>query len=222
MPLSVCSTFVPYRGTGLRASHSYRYGEPVPAPTDHPEQRRLIAMATWAAISQEGIAGTTLRKVAAAGDTSIGRIQHYFASREELLRFSCQAMVDLAADQQDAEADPHVRLRALLNHRFDDTERYRWGARVWMAYVAHAVVDPAIAEIVVDAQIGLEREIARLLDVHGADPAGALALLALSEGLAQRILTGTLSPARASAEMERALQVALGDHVTAAATSPSR
>ncbi len=174
----------------------------------------MIAAAAWAAINQDGIAGTTLRKVAAAGDTSIGRIQHYFASREELLRFSCRAMVDLAVDQQAVAPDPRdprAGLHALLNHRFDDTLHYRMGARVWTAYVAHAVVDPVIAEIVVDAQVGLEREIARLLGEAGADPAHACRLTALSEGLGQRVLTGALSPAQAATEMDQVLHEALSD-----------
>lgn len=187
----------------------------MPAPTDHAAQRRLIAMATWAAITEEGIPGTTLRKIAAAGGTSIGRIQHHFTSREELLGFSCQAMIDLAADQQEPETDPHPRLRALLSHRFDDRQEYRLGARAWMAYVAHAVVDPAIAEIVVGAQTGLEREIARLLGAAGAEPGCALALVALSEGLAQRVLTGAVGPAEAGAEMDWALQATLHDHAHA-------
>ncbi len=43
-----------------------------------------------------------------------------------------------------------------------------------MAYVAHAVVDPMIAEIIVDAQTGLGHEVARLLDDAGAEMDRAL------------------------------------------------
>jgi AcrR family transcriptional regulator len=182
---------------------------------DHDARRREIAHAVWSTVSAHGIQGTTMRRVAAAGAVSVGRIQHYFASREELLRYSCQAMVDLAAtigaaDQaaQTHADDPQGALqavRSLLVHSFDQSAAFRLGARVWAAYVAQAVVDDGIAAVVIEAQQGLESEVARLLAIAGRDPSDARYLVALSEGLAQRTLTGALDAQAATHEVEKAI-----------------
>lgn len=186
----------------------------MPAPTDHAARRREIAEAVWVTIHAHGIQGTTMRRVAAAGGISVGRIQHYFASRDELVRFSCQAMVEAAASAQStptqpaAPTDPVEALklvRRLLIHAFDQSPSYRLGARVWAAYVAQAVLDRGIADLVVQAQSGLEREVARLLDAAGLNPHDARRLVALSEGLAQRALTGAVSTSAATAEIDRTI-----------------
>lgn len=187
----------------------------MPLSDDHDVRRRRIAEAVWATVADHGIPGTTMRRVAAAGGVSVGRLQHYFASREELLAFSCRAMVDRAAaggaagepfggEPQDAAAALHE-VRRLLVHALDQSPAFRQGARAWSAYVAHAVVDPVIAAVVVEAQRGFEREVTRLLTAAGRDPADARALVALSEGLSQRTLTRALDARSAVAEVERAL-----------------
>ncbi len=76
---------------------------------------------------------------------------------------------------------------------------------MWAAFVAHAVVDEAIAGVVIEAQRGLEREVARLLPLVGLDPTFARRLVALSEGLAQRTLTGALAGDEAIHEVDEAL-----------------
>ena len=193
----------------------------MPPATDHDAARTAIAHAVWATVSEHGIQGTTMRRVAAAGSMSVGRIQHYFSSREEMLRFSCQAMVDLAATATsgpgagdshassvpapEPEEDPLDQVRTLLRHGFDQSTPYRLGARVWAAFVAHTVADTHVADIVVQAQTGLENEVARLLDRAGQDPDHARHLVALDDGLAQRTLTGALTTEEAVRELDLAL-----------------
>ena len=185
----------------------------MPARDHHEARRRQLAQAVWVTISEHGIQGTTMRRVAAAGGVSVGRIQHYFASREELLRYSCRAMIDMAAgatnqappgDPQDEQAALQA-VRQLLVHSFDQSAAFRQGARVWAAYVAQAVVDDGIAAVVIEAQQGLESEVARLLAIAGRDPSDARYLVALSEGLAQRTLTGALDAQAATHEVEKAI-----------------
>lgn len=169
-----------------------------------------------------------MRRVAAAGGLSVGRIQHHFLTREDMLRHACQAMVDLAAvnnsANQVAGGDPNEdrdavleRARGLLTHAFGQATGYRLGARVWAAFVAHAVVDRHIAEVVIEAQLGLEREVTRLLVLAGLDSSHALTLVALSEGLAQRTLTGALNNEDAIKEMHNVLAI-----MGAAISEPSR
>ena len=180
----------------------------MPAPTDHAVERRRIVFAVWAAIGEYGINATTLRKVATIGEISVGRIQYYFANRDEMLQYSCAAMVGMAVERQGNLEDPGTALFELLTHNVSDAVGYRQGARVWAAFVSQAVVDDQIAKIVVEAQTGLENEISRLLRACGADPVAARGLVALSEGLAQRTLTGALTTQQATAEITRAITAA--------------
>ena len=210
-----------YVGSTLNRKSIVLYLSLVVKVRDSTPARAQIAAAVWGTISEYGIEGATMRRIAAVAGFSVGRLQHYFASREELLCYSCQAMVDLAGEssslppQADADTDPvgagRWRVRQLLVHAFDQSAEYRMGARVWAAFVAHAVVDPAIARIVVEAQLGLEREVARLLVDVGCDPGSARHLVALSEGLAQRTLTGAVSADAAAAEIDGAITRVLGE-----------
>lgn len=201
------------------ASHLYCYGGVVPLTTDHDARRRDIAHAVWVTVSEHGIEGTTMRRVATAGSISVGRIQHYFPSRQEMLRFSCQAMVDLAATTTSpVEVDVSVaptsvtepegsvdQVRTLLCRSFEQSTPYRLGARVWAAFVAYSVIDTQVADVVVQAQTGLEEEVARLLSRAGRDADGARHLVALADGLALRTLTGALTTQEAAHELDRAL-----------------
>lgn len=181
----------------------------MPAPTDHVARRRRIAEAVWLTIAEHGIEGATMRKVAAAGGISVGQVQHYFAGRDELLRYSCQAMVDLAAEAPAVAGGlaqrPLESLRELLALALDQSTAYRLGARVWAAFVAHAVVDEVVGRVVVEAQRGLEQEVARLLRAADRDESEARGLVALGEGLAQRTLTAALTTDEAVAVLDRAL-----------------
>jgi AcrR family transcriptional regulator len=48
-------------------------------------RRVEISRATWQAIDELGIEGTSLRAIATRAGCTIGRLTHHFASREDLL-----------------------------------------------------------------------------------------------------------------------------------------
>lgn len=183
-----------------------------------PDQRRAeIVLALWQVIHQQGIDGVSFRSVAKAAGVSVGRIQHYFASREELVLDGCRRMVAAAvADHgpQTLAADPRAALTSLLSAPLSDADEFRIGASVWAAYQAKAVSDPAVAEIVIAALTDRATVLAELVasarataegapvEPTGEDRAGALRLASLSEGLAQRILVGAMGAAEARRLLE--------------------
>lgn len=71
------------------------------------DSRTQIVQAVWAVIAAEGIEGVSMRSVARAAGVSVGRIQHHFGSRADLVRASARAMIDGAAEHQGV-ADPAV------------------------------------------------------------------------------------------------------------------
>ena len=57
----------------------------------------------WAVIATGGIESVSLRSVAGQAQVSVGRIQHYFASKDELLQHGCEVMLGDARAQFDAQ-----------------------------------------------------------------------------------------------------------------------
>ena len=182
------------------------YACPVPKLVDHDVRRREIAQAVWAVIAERGIEGVTLRCVAAEAGVSVGRIQHYHASREELVRDSCRELLKAATQRFEAAGDatPVERLRRLILGRIPTTPEFAIGTSIWLAYEAKSVDDPVIAELVQRGHAGGVRETAALLGECGvADaPAVALRLMATAEGLAIRVLVGGLEPRGATGLLE--------------------
>ncbi|MEV6159856.1 TetR/AcrR family transcriptional regulator [Nonomuraea sp. NPDC052129] len=60
----------------------------MPRVADHDQRRVQIARAFQRLLAAEGLAGVSFSRVAAEAGVSVGLIQHYFAGKDELLRFA--------------------------------------------------------------------------------------------------------------------------------------
>jgi TetR/AcrR family transcriptional regulator, transcriptional repressor of bet genes len=188
----------------------------MPKVVDHEERRREIAYAVWHLIAARGIEGVTQRAVAAEAGISVGRIQHYFASKEEMVRYGCRALIDAGADahrERTSGAGPVEALRDLVTHAIPRTDAFRIGTTVWYAYLAKSVDAPELAAILREAKRGEEEEAARLLrEVWGAGrsdrdlDAAARRLLSTADGLAARVLIGQLAVSEAVDVLEKDLR----------------
>lgn len=168
------------------------------ATPDPDASRRSIIGAVWELIAHDGIEGVTFRRVADRAQVSVGRIQHHYGTREELVRAACVAMIELAHDQyEELPDDPLTRLGHILLHAIPDSPRARFGASVWHAYLAKSVDDAEIGRLLADTKRGTEHECVRLIEVAGGSPSNsrstARRLLALADGLTVRVLVGDLS-----------------------------
>jgi len=169
------------------------YCKDVPKRVDHEQRRAEIVRALWTVINGRGIEGVTYQAVAGAAGISVGRVQHYFDSKVELVRAGCRAIVERATrtySERVRSLDPWSALLELLTEPIPRTETFRRGAAVWYAYIARGVVDPEIGEIVSDASRGTVAEAASLLESAHAPPSEAERLVGLSNGLTQRVLIG--------------------------------
>ncbi|MDO5629979.1 MAG: TetR family transcriptional regulator C-terminal domain-containing protein [Mobilicoccus sp.] len=170
------------------------------------DRRVRIIEAVWLLIATEGIDAVSVRRVAALAEVSIGAVQHHFATRDDLVRGSAEAMVTSAEGQyveEVGDATPATeRLRFAVAHVIPRSRQARVGTTVWLAYVAKSVSDPAIAAVLAGAKRGQEDEVTTLLD---GDRAGARHLIALADGLATRVLLGDLTVEEADTALEAAL-----------------
>lgn len=66
----------------------------MPRVVDHEERRRHIAEAVFRLVGQRGLDGVGLREVAAEAGVSMGAVQHYFATKQEMLLFALGHMTD--------------------------------------------------------------------------------------------------------------------------------
>ncbi|MFI1737385.1 TetR/AcrR family transcriptional regulator [Streptomyces sioyaensis] len=120
----------------------------MPKKVDHEARRQEISEALWRLASTRGLDGASLRDVAAEAGISLGRLQHYFRSKDEMLLFALQHINRLAGERIRAriealpeEPTPREVLRACLSGLLPLDEKSRVGVLVGAAYFARAVYD---------------------------------------------------------------------------------
>lgn len=162
-----------------------------------------IVIGVWRVILERGIAGVSFRTVAEAAGVSVGLVQHYYGSKEELIRASAAAMIggsEARYREWDASATPAEVVRHLVVHAIPTSDREVDGVVVWHAYLAACVADEGLASLLRDAKSGQEQELARHLAAWvdpGEAPPIARSLIALADGLGMRVITGDLTGAEA-------------------------
>lgn len=117
----------------------------MPKAVDHDQRRRHVIAAARRVLARTGLAGLTMRSIAAEAGCTTGLVTHYFTGKRELVS---EAMADTAQAQADrarahftgsraAAVDVLAELLPLDSQRADET-------RVWLAFYAEAVGDPGL------------------------------------------------------------------------------
>jgi len=178
-----------------------------------PDKRTTILTAVWELIAERGIAEVSFRNVAQRGGVSPGLVQHYFGSKEQLVRASAEAMVENAALWHRSEdMAPRAALRRVLAHEIPTSVAARRGVAAWYSYVAASFSDAGLAELLANAKRGQQDETARLIALlRPAADASELArrLIAISDGLTLRVLAHDLS----ATDALQSIDLAIEDHL---------
>jgi AcrR family transcriptional regulator len=134
----------------LQSSAWKRVG--MPKQVDHEARRQRIADAVCRLAAREGLEGVSLRHVAVEAGVSMGQVQHYFTTKEDMLLFAFQtlsARVErrLGATMRTLPQPPSTRalLQTLLLAMVSTDEEGRSEAPLWVAFLARAVVEPTLA-----------------------------------------------------------------------------
>src|SRR5262245_50470794 len=142
----------------------------IPRRVDRGERRANIAEAILRIAATRGLDEVSLRDVAAEAGVSMGQVQHYFATKSEMLRFTCGYMVErtrhaiadtLAAS--DAPGSARAALRATMTQLLpldDDRSTALW---VWMAFLARGGVDPQLVLAMRETWVDSHDYFARML-----------------------------------------------------------
>ncbi|MFF0453538.1 TetR/AcrR family transcriptional regulator [Nocardia africana] len=158
-------------------------------------------------IAEDGIEGVSIRTLAGRAEVSIGTVQYYFSTKNDLLHRVWEYVRDEAARRFDAAAvaqlPPAQRLSRLVDLLIAPDSEDRL-ARVWFALVARAAHDPEIAALHRAQWQRTEELIARALVAVNPDRTAesgdaAAELLGLLDGLTLAVLTepDRMPPARA-------------------------
>jgi len=173
---------------------------------DPETRRRTIAEAVLAIAARDGLDAASVRDVAAEAGVSAGMVQHYFRSRDEMLQFACDYMVErtggLTRERIAALPEPRsIRdiLRAIFVQMLPLDEERRVGIRVWMAFLARAVVREDLGAFFRQTHENTHRTFVNLLrqaQEQGAIPPDlnpeheTIALFSLVDGLVSHVLLG--------------------------------
>ncbi|WP_243695084.1 TetR/AcrR family transcriptional regulator [Labedella populi] len=193
-----------------------------------PEIRRaLIIEAARGVILREGLGATRLRDIALEAGVSVGTVTYHFESVAEILNevvvLETARFYSSIIEAVDAELDPVIGVRMLVEPLFDDTEAVGDHWRLWSDYWTAVARKPAVAaEYVARIRVWeacLTRTLRRGVE-QGVfavdDPSGlALKLAAYSDGLATQLSQHApgLTPRIALDWMWRFIQLETGARV---------
>ncbi|MFJ8962979.1 TetR/AcrR family transcriptional regulator [Lentzea sp. NPDC102401] len=159
----------------------------------HDERRGTILEAVFAIVDTEGTHQVSIRRVAEQAGVSVGRVQHYFPSKDDLLTAAFTAINDRGTARVQARLSESSPAEALLTELIPATDDDRRLFRVAQAFETHALTNPELAGRL---RQGYDELIALLTALVGD---AAKELLALALGLASLTLTGNLTPQEARA-----------------------
>ncbi|MDH2424976.1 TetR family transcriptional regulator [Sphaerisporangium sp. TRM90804] len=182
----------------------------MPKRVDHEARRAEIARAALRLCVREGLASVTIGRVAAEAAISKGLVQHYFPTKEALLRLAA------AMQRRDIEAavaaavrpgdPPPAALRRILLALVDlGTEQILAGH----AFLASAAANPELRRLYQEGSSAATAAVAHLVtDAHGptAPEAEARILLGVAGALADARMLGEISRDEAVAILDLQLQ----------------
>jgi TetR/AcrR family transcriptional repressor of bet genes len=179
----------------------------MPKQVDHEERRRTIAEAVVRVVSTRGAEAASLRAVAAEAGVSMGAVQHYFTTRDQMLLFALEYGNSVLSERvgrllaERRPATPRENFRLLFTLLLPLDEEGRAGARVWAALIARGCVDEPTSKLAADAYTNLTAFVVRgLTDAMTDHPASATDvarsarhLVSVIEGLRWPVLFGVYS-----------------------------
>ncbi len=136
---------------------------------DRTKGKEALAEAAVQLVASHGLEGVSVRKVATHAGVSAGLVQHHYATKQALV-LAAMHQVDSRVQQRlgriDQDQPPAQLLRALALQIVPLDEERLIEARVWLAFIAAAGVDPTISEVHSATWQRLEDALATLIGRH--------------------------------------------------------
>src|SRR5262249_9229085 len=124
----------------------------VPRHADPSQRRAHIAEALWTIAERDGFAAATVRRVATEAGVSVGLVQHYSSTKDEMLLFALRWVGDDFSQRLIATVgalpeprDPYEVVRTVLVQRLPQRPRDRVHAQALISWLSRAVDNPELA-----------------------------------------------------------------------------
>ncbi|MEU4831404.1 TetR/AcrR family transcriptional regulator [Streptosporangium sp. NPDC023615] len=191
----------------------------MPKKVDHDERRRHIAEAVLRITGRHGLDHATLRDIAVEAGISLGAVQHYFRSKDELLQHviahtgeqvTARIMAGFAGLGGTGDTGGTISvgsfLRVMASEMLPLDARRRAERRVLQAFGVRAADAPHLTEPLREGNDWLHDRVAELIgqaqrdgelrpELHAGHE--SITLLAMIEGLASDIMFGVRDPGQA-------------------------
>ncbi|MEU3627333.1 TetR family transcriptional regulator [Amycolatopsis coloradensis] len=122
----------------------------VPKQVDHAARRAEIAEALTRLTATRGLEGVSLRHVAAEAGMSMGLVQHYFKTKDEMLLFAIERRSQVYEERLKARLEtgevpstPKSILRAIIAEILPLDERRRGDWLMGVAFFIRSIADPS-------------------------------------------------------------------------------
>ncbi|MBW9094108.1 TetR family transcriptional regulator [Microbacterium jejuense] len=195
----------------------------MPKRVDHDERRREIAAAVFRVTARDGLDAASLRHVATEAGVTAGMVQHYFPSKDAMLRYAMgeararyEERMTAAIEALGPDPTPRAVLGTMLQNLIPRTAAEIDDGRVSLAFQAHAATHAELSAQLADDDALLLGHVAQLVTAAAGSSTDAseatvvaTGLLATAEGLGLKVLSAGLDPAAAVLALERQLGLAL-------------
>jgi AcrR family transcriptional regulator len=179
-------------------------------------RRRELTDVLLAITATRGLDQVSVREVASAAGVSIGTVQHYFATKDQMLVFAFRQVVEQTQARVagiDSGTGPRQALAAALREMLPLDQTRLSECRVYLAFAARAATSPALAAVQAETLSAIHAELQQALsDAAAARHQGpaldaalqARLLLAVVDGLMLDAVSapGTLTPADLEAALD--------------------
>jgi TetR/AcrR family transcriptional regulator, transcriptional repressor of bet genes len=186
----------------------------MPKQVDHEERRREIAAAVVRLVTTRGTEAASLRTVASEAGVSMGAVQHYFTTKDEMLRFALAYGNTLLAERaarlmaERKPVTPRERFRLFVSLLIPLDDEGRDGARLWAGLISRGCVDEPTRKLAALAYANLTDFVVRQLSevLPGSDSGlAARHLVSVIDGLRWPVLFGAYTHQQALEVLEAQL-----------------
>lgn len=193
----------------------------MPKQVDHHARRLQLLDAMWRITRRDGWDAISLRHLAAEAGVSMGMVQHYFVTKDQMLRFAVEMMAEDTKQRIRARVaalpqpvPPRQLVQTVLTEMIPDAERRAEeaeAAQVWVRRFALAPdPDSPLASGYTDVKNLLAEQIAQVRPGKADAERDADALIALLDGLIYNIVTGHQTARTANAIISAQLDYVFG------------
>lgn len=190
----------------------------MPKLVDHSARREQIADALLNVVARDGLAAVSLRNVAAEAGVTAGMVQHYFASKDEMMSFAMQEAgaryeqrIRSSVASLGPGAAPGDTLRAVLANFVPRSEGELHDGRISLEFQAYAATRPDLSRHLQEGEEQLRAWLGQLLAAAAglgteAATVRATGLLATAEGLGVQVIGSGLASQQALTALDEQLR----------------